>query len=85
MAHYKKNIIILDLERKHNSVNGNPTWRIFAGDENGDYVRGETASDAACAYNLGYYSIGRKYAIEYHYTKNGTRKITQCDEIEKIF
>ena len=85
MTHYKKNITILDLERLHNSINGNPKWRIFAEDENGEIVRGETASDAACAYNLGYYSIGRKYAIEYHYTKNGTRKITQCDEIEKIF
>lgn len=83
MTHYKKNIIILDLERKHNSVNGNPTWRIFAEDENGETLMGETASDAACAYNLGYYSTGRKYAIEYHYTKKGARKITQCDEIEK--
>ena len=33
MKHYKKNIVILDLERKHNSVNGNPTWRIFANGE----------------------------------------------------
>lgn len=85
MTHYKKNITILDLERLHNSTSGNPTWRIFAVDENGEIVRGETASDAACAYNLGYYSTGRKYAIEYHYTKKGVRKITQCDEIEKTF
>ena len=85
MTHYKKNITILDLERLHNSTSGNPTWRIFAEDENGEILRGETASNAACAYNLGYSSTGRKYAIEYHYTKKGARKITQCDEIEKIF
>ena len=85
MTHYKKNITILDLERLHNSTSGNPTWRIFAEDENGEILRGETASNAACAYNLGYDSIGRKYAIEYHYTKKGARKITQCDEIENIF
>ena len=47
MTHYTKNITILDLERLHNSVNGNPKWRIFAEDENGEIVRGETASDAA--------------------------------------
>ena len=81
MINYKKNIVILDLERKHNSVNGNPTWRIFAEDENGDYIRGKTASDAACAYNLGYYSIGRKYAIEYHYTKNNNIIITRAKEV----
>lgn len=85
MTHYKKNIVILDLERLHNSTSGNPTWRIFAENENGEILRGETASNVACAYNLGYYSIGRKYAIEYHYTKNGVRKITQCNEIEKTF
>ena len=81
MAHYKKNITILDLERLHNSVNGNPKWRIFAEDENGEIVRGETASDAACAYNLGYYSTGRKYKIEYHYTKNNNIIITRAKEV----
>lgn len=85
MTHYKKNITIVCLERLHNSVNGNPKWYIFAEDENGETLMCETASDAACAYNLGYSSVGRKYAIEYHYTKKGARKITQCDEIEKTF
>ena len=80
MINYKKNIVILDLERLHNSIYGNPKIKLLMQDENGEYLQGKTATDTACAYIFGYSSIGRKYVIEYHYTRNNNIIITRAKE-----
>lgn len=73
-------VTIINIERLRNSVYGNPKINILMQDENGKYLQGKTATDAACAYIFGYSSIGHKYNIEYHYTQNNNLIITYAKE-----
>lgn len=67
----EKSLKLVCIERKHNSVYGNPTWYCLFVDSNGNYLRGKTASNAMIGYELGYSSEGKTFNIEYHYTKSG--------------
>lgn len=80
MKNYKKIVTIKDIEYLHNSVYGNPKIKFLMQNENGEYLQGKTATDAACAYMFGHSSIGRKYEIEYHYTRNNNIIITRAKE-----
>ena len=81
MKNYTKIMIIGNIDHLHNSIYGNPKIKLLMQDENGEYLQGKTATDAACAYIFGYSSIGRKYKIEYHYTKNNNIIITRAKEV----
>ena len=81
MKNYIKILSIEDIDYLHNSIYGNPKIKLLMQDENGEYLQGKTAADAACAYLFGYSSIGRKYKIEYHYTKNNNIIITRAKEV----
>ena len=81
MKNYIKIMLIEDIDYMHNSIYGNPKIKLLMQDENGEYLQGKTATDAACAYIFGYSSIGRKYKIEYHYTKNNNIIITRAKEV----
>ena len=80
MKNYIKIVTIRNIEYLHNSIYGNPKIKLLMQDENGEYLQGKTATDTACAYIFGYSIIGRKYAIEYHYTKNNNIIITRAKE-----
>ena len=80
MKNYIKIMTIGNIEYLHNSYYGNPKIELLMQDENGEYLQGKTATDAACAYMFGYSSIGRKYKIEYHYTRNNNIITTRAKE-----
>jgi hypothetical protein len=80
MKNYKKIVTIKDIDYLHNSIYGNPKIKVLMQDENGEYLQAKTADNAACAYIFGYSSIGRKYKIEYHYTRNNNIIITRAKE-----
>ena len=61
---------LISHERKNNSCNGNPKYYGVFENENGDILRGTTATDASCAYMF----LNHKHearTIEYHETKRG--------------
>lgn len=64
--------VLIDYERRNNSINGNPKYYGAFEDENGETLRGTTASDASCAYAfLNNPKAAR--TIEYHIT--GTNNV----------
>jgi len=43
---------ILKLERKNNTVNGNPKYEVYYTNENGDFEHATTKSDASFCYGI---------------------------------
>ncbi len=70
LKEYKENLKIRLVERLKNSVYGNPRYALIVENENGDILRGKTASNAMIGYELGWTSEGKTYKIAYHYTSN---------------
>lgn len=66
---------IHDVKNLNCSINGNPKRQLTLIDDNGDIYDAKTATDAACAYEIGYYSKGLTFLFIYHYTKNGAMVI----------
>lgn len=62
---------IKHIESLNCSVNGNPKKRIVIEDATGHTYEAQTQTDAACAYSIGWYSVGKSFAFIYHYTKSG--------------
>ena len=62
---------IKHIESLNCSINGNPKKDIEIEDANGNIYHAKTQTDAACAYAIGYYSVGHAFVFIYHYTKNG--------------
>lgn len=72
-------VVVEKIERLNSSVNGNPAYFITT-----NLLSGRTASDASCAYGLGWHSVGRVYKARYHYTKKGNLIIDYFDEMKEI-
>lgn len=67
-----KTLKIVKLERRKNSIYGNPSWAISAIDDEGNYYSGKTASNAMIGYELSWMDEGENMQLAFHYTKNGT-------------
>ena len=62
---------IMKLERRKNSIYGNPSWAIYAIDEEGNYYNGKTASNAMIGYEISWTWEGQEKTFDFHYTKTG--------------
>ena len=71
---------LISYERRNNSVNGNPKYMGVFEAENGDILRGTTASDASCGYSF-LNKIEDVKEVTYHVTKNGNIIITYIEEV----
>lgn len=81
----KNNIFVgrlTNLERMHNSLYGNPKWLCQFYNSNNEMLIGKTASDSACAYSIGHYSMDKLFTVEYHVTKTGNIIITRLWKAE---
>ena len=60
---------IRGIERLNNSIYGNPAYKLYLKDDQGNNHTGRTAPNSAAAYVI----TGRETAIEcdYHFTKKG--------------
>lgn len=67
----KEDFKILNIERGNNSYYGNPSYYLTVENENGEILRGKTASNASVAYAICYSMEGKVRTFTYHYTKNG--------------
>lgn len=63
--------IIEGLQKLNCSIYGNPKRKLFLIDSSGERCTATTQTNAACAYDLDYYSIDKQFLMIYHYTKNG--------------
>ncbi len=66
-----KTLKIVNLERRNNSIYGNPSWMICAIDGDGKCYYGKTASNALIGYELSWTDEGKKMQLVYHFTKSG--------------
>ena len=71
MKKYQKILEIIGIERLNNSYLGNPKYYLFLQDEQGEYYRGKTATNASIGYFLGWESQGKKYLFDFHETSKG--------------
>lgn len=62
---------IISTRYKSTSYYGNPKYYVSFEDENGEYYRGETANNAACAYGIGNNDLKESCIITFHYTRMG--------------
>ena len=71
------------------SINGNPKRELILIDDNNHIHVAKTATDAACGYDVDYYSKGATFLFIYHYTKNDTMIIDYIrkpgDDLYKAF
>ena len=71
MKTYKVNGRIIGTSYKSTSYYGNPKYRVSFEDEEGNYYRGETANNAACAYGINNGKYTKSATIKFHYTRKG--------------
>lgn len=62
---------IESVKRLDLSINGNPKRALILIDADGNIHHAKTATDAACGYDVDYYSVGETFLFIYHCTKNG--------------
>lgn len=72
---------VYNIERLNNSIYGNPRYLLILEDSDGERIEAKTASNAACAYSIGYSSIDKEYLFTYHETKNGNIIIDYIKEV----
>jgi len=70
MKSFKVNGRIIGASYKSSSYYGNPKYRVSFEDNEGNYYRGETANNAACAYGINDSKYTRNATITFHYTRN---------------
>jgi len=78
--------IILKLESKNNSVNGNPKYEIFYTDKDGAFNHATTSSDMAFCYGItnDIYSLDNPQVIaRLDFTKSG--RIKNFTVVKKLF
>lgn len=71
---------LISYERRNNSKNGNPKYYGVFKSENGEILRGTTATDASCGYSFLNNRTAEK-TIEYHETKTGRIVIDYIKEV----
>lgn len=62
--------ILIDYERRNNSINGNPKYFGVFKNENGEVLRATTGTDSSCAYSF-LNNKEKSRVIEYHETRTG--------------
>lgn len=62
---------IISTRYKSTSYYGNPKYYVSFEDKNGEYYRGETANNAACAYGISNNDLKESCIITFHYTRTG--------------
>jgi hypothetical protein len=67
-------------EKRNNSYYGNPKYMLVFENEKGDYLIGNTASNASCAYSCLNNQTAKK-VITYHETKTGNVIIDYIEEV----
>ena len=72
---------IISTRYKSTSYYGNPKYYVSFEDENGEYYRGETANNAACAYGINNSCYKTSCYITYHVTRNGNLILDYLREI----
>lgn len=73
----KGTFYVVRIERKNNSYYGNPKYQLTLRDiDTMQEFAATTASNAMCAYKIGYYTENTYIMATYHYTKTGNAIIT---------
>lgn len=72
MKNTKKESKVISIERRKNSIYGNPSFYLTVEDvASSEILSGKTASNAAIGYMLGYSCVGKVLTFSYHYTAKG--------------
>lgn len=71
MKKITKLLTVVHYERGNLSYYGNPSFFVTVRDENGEYFRGKTASNAVIGYEMSNYNKGEAALFTYHETRNG--------------
>lgn len=80
----KSTFYVVRIERKNNSYYGNPKYQLTLRDvDTMREFKATTASNALCAYKIGYYTENTYIMATYHYTKTGNAIITGIDLLTK--
>lgn len=79
---FEKRVFILGVKYKSTSYYGNPSYWVYAEDDERNFYTGYTASNSACAYGLRNFEK-ENCIIEYHYTAKGSMIIDRVKDIKK--
>ena len=71
MKELKAKLKILKVEKRNNSIYGNPCRRLITATEDGKILIGKTATNAALGWEVSWTWEGEWKVLAYHFTKNG--------------
>ena len=66
-----KELKILKVKKRKNSIYGNPKYYLITADKDGNLIDGVTATNAAVGYEISWTWEGETKILEYHQTKSG--------------